>query len=240
MRRKFNSRAGAIAAWAGLVSVGFVIVCAARHAAAQRQSGRVVTDATYTSPYDAFMKMNRLQEEFAEDQDADDYWGLMESRLGNQAGRILIKRPAKGFDDDAFRGWVMFIRSYGNATGIGNCTACHKVPDFTDHAKHNIGTAKEPLETPSLRGLHEKRSFFHDGSAATLQEAITRHVENGRIARQNKRAGVEIEVGEIALSEEEVGQVAAFLRSLQSVDRAKFRDYLVDVVIQPVELDLSE
>jgi cytochrome c peroxidase len=240
VRRKYNSRAGALAAWAGFLTVGFVTVCAARHAAAQTQSGRVATDAAYTSPYDAFMKMNRLQEKFAEDETADDYWGFMESRLGNQAGRILIKRPAKGYDDDAFRGWLMFIRSYGNATGIGNCTACHQVPDFTDHAKHNIGTAKEPVATPTLRDLHKKKSFFHDGSAATLEEAITRHVENGRIARQNKRAGVEIEVGEIALTEGEVRQVAAFLRSLQSVERAKFRDYLVDVVIQPVELDFSE
>jgi len=240
VRRITNRPAGAVAAWAGLVIVGIVIVCGAGEAAAQRQSGRVVADAKYTAPYDAFMKMNRLQEEFADDETADDYWGMLESRLGNQAGRILIKRPGKGFGDDAFRGWLMFIRSYGNATGIGNCAACHRLPDFTDHAKHNIGTAKDPVATPSLRDLHKKNEFFHDGSAATLKEAITRHVENGRIARQNKRAGVEIEVGEIALTEQEVGQVAAFLRSLESVDRSKFRDYLVDVVIQPVELDFSE
>ena len=114
------------------------------------------------------------------------------------------------------------------------------MPDFTDHQKHNIGTAKEPVDTPSLRNLAKKQSFFHDGSASTLEEAITRHVENGRIARQNKRAGVEIDVGEIALTEEEVRQVAAFLRALQSVPRDQFREYLVDVVIQPVELDFSE
>ena len=173
-------------------------------------------------------------------QDAAEYWGVMESRLGNQAGRILIKRPAKGFDDDAFRGWLMFIRAYGDATGIGNCAACHRVPDFTDRAKHNIGTAKEPIDTPSLRDLRAKKSFFHDGSAATLEEAIARHVENGQIARDNKRAGVEIAVGQIALTDEEVRQVAAFLRSLDSVDRARFREYLVDVVIQPVELEFSD
>ena len=234
------NRFGVVAVLVAMLSAGGVLVGGARDATAQRQSGQVVADAEYTSSYDAFMKMNRLQEEFTEDENADDYWGFMESRLGNQAGRILIKRPAKGFGDDAFRGWLMFIRTYGDATGIGNCTACHTVPDFTDHVKHNIGTAKEPILTPPLRDLHKKRSFFHDGSAATLEEAITRHVENGRIARQNKRAGVEIDVGEIALTEGEVRQVAAFLRSLESVERTQFRDYLVDVVIQPVELDFSE
>ncbi|MEX0679475.1 MAG: c-type cytochrome [Pirellulales bacterium] len=238
MGRSFNQRVGAFAVFVGILCGA--LVGAARHAAAQRQSGRVVTDAKYTAPYDAFMKMNRLQEIFTKDETADDYWGFMESRLGNQAGRILIKRPTKGFSDDAFRGWLMFIRTYGDATGIGNCTACHSVPDFTDHAKHNIGTAKDPIRTPPLRDLREKKSFFQDGSAATLEEAIARHVKNGRIARDDKRAGVEIEVGKIALTDAEVRQVAAFLRSLESVERDKFREYLVDVVIQPVELDFSE
>ncbi|MBI2826333.1 MAG: c-type cytochrome [Planctomycetia bacterium] len=219
---------------------GVMLVGSARQAAAQKQSGRVVSDAKYTAPYDAFMKMNRLQEEFTKGQTAGEYWGFLESRLGNQAGRILVKRPAKGFGDDAFRGWLMFVRAYGDATGIGNCTACHTLPDFTDHEKHNIGTAKEPVDTPSLRDLGKKKSFFHDGSAKSLEQAITRHVDNGQIARDNKRAGVEIEVGHIALTEDEVRQVAAFLRSLESVDRAKFREHLVDVVVQPVELEFSE
>jgi len=238
-RRMWQARVGTFAIVAGLWT-GLVIVASASQAFAQLQSGRVVSDAKYTAPYDAFMKMNRLQEVLAKGQGAAEYWGVMESRLGNQAGRILIKRPANGFGDDAFRGWLMFIRAYGDATGIGNCAACHSMPDFTDRAKHNIGTAKEPVETPSLRNLGGKKAFFHDGSAATLEEAVARHVKNGQIARDNKRAGVEISVGQISLTETEVRQVAAFLRSLESVDRAKFREYLVDVVIQPVELEFSD
>ncbi len=213
---------------------------AARLASAQSQSGRVVLDAKFTSVYDAFMKMNRLQETLGKGQSASEYWGVLESRLGNQAGRILIKRPAKGFDDHAFRGWVIFIRAYGDATSIGNCAACHRVPDFTDHLEHNIGTATKPIKTPSLRDVHAKRSFFHDGSAQTLEEAIAVHVKNGAIARDNKRAGIEIAVGQIALTDEEVQDVAAFIRSLESIDRDKFRQHLVDVVVQPVELEFSD
>ena len=235
-----RSRIEAAALLVGVLTGGFLNVGVPRNAIAQTQSGRVVSDAKYTAPYDAFMKMNRLQEAFAKDQSAAEYWGFLESRLGNQAGRILIKRPAKGFDDDAFRGWLMFVRAYGDATGIGNCTACHRVPDFTDRAKHNIGTAKEPIETPSLRDLHAKKLFFHDGSARTLEEAIARHVKNGQVARDDKRAGVEIAVGQIALTDEEIRQVAAFVHALESVDRAEFREYLINVVIQPVELEFSD
>lgn len=211
-----------------------------RAALAQSQSGRVVADAKYTSPYDAFMKINRFREGFLKDETAADYWGFTESRLGNQAGRILIKRPREGFSDDAFRGWLKFIRAYGDANGIGNCTACHSVPNFTDGRKHQIGTTDQAILTPSLRNLSKRTSFFHDGSAATLEEAITKHVENGQIAQQNKRANIEVEVGKIALTDQEVREVAAFLRSLESVDRAGFRNHLVDVTIQPVEIDFSD
>lgn len=224
----------------GMLCLAVALAGAPREAAAQRQSGRVVTDARYTSSYDAFMKINRFREGFLPNEGAAEYWGMMESRLGNQAGRILIKRPAKGFSDDAFRGWLKFIRAYGDANGIGNCTACHSVPDFTDGKKHQIGTAANPIATPSLRDLAKRKSFFHDGSAATLEEAIAKHVESGQIAQQNKRADIEVEVGKIALTEAEVREVAAFLRSLESVERAEFREYLVDVVIQPVEIDFSE
>ncbi len=222
------------------LAAGLVLMGVSHQAIAQVQSGRVVTDAKYTAPYDAFMKMNRLQEGFSKSQNATDYWGVMESRLGNQAGRILIKRPAKGFDDDAFRGWILFIRAYGGTSGVGNCAACHRVPDFTDHAKHNIHAAASPVETPSLRDLHSRRSFFRDGSAPSLEEAISRHVENGRIARENNKAGIDPALGRIALSDKEVRQLAAFLRSLESVDRAHFREYLVNIVTQPVDLEFSE
>ncbi len=225
-----------------LLMLGAVLTLAvcATLALGQSQSGSVVNAAKYTSPYDAFMKMNRLPEAFGKDDNGADYWGFLESRLGNQAGRILIKRPAKGFSDDAFRGWLSFMRTSGNATGIGNCVECHRVPDFTDHQKHNIGTAKEPLETPSLRGAAGKKSFFRDGSASTLEEAIARHVAAAQVAQQDKRSGVEVEVGKIALSEREIGEVAAFLRSIQEVPREQFRQYLIDVVIQPVELNFSD
>lgn len=219
---------------------GAVVFATPRAALAQRQSARVVTDAKYTSPYDAFMKVNRFREDLLPGESAAEYWGFMESRLGNQAGRILIKRPAKGFSDDAFRGWLKFIRPYGDANGIGNCTACHSVPAFTDGKKHSIGTSREPVLTPSLRDLSQRKSFFHDGSAPTLEAAIAAHVANAQVAQQNKRADVEVEIGKIALTEAEIKEVAAFLRSLDSVERKQFRDYLIDVVIQPVEIDFSD
>jgi len=223
----------------GLLLGALLVVVPVHPVQAQTASGRVVAEAGHTSPFDAFMKMNRLQEKFARGQSASEYWGVMESRLGNQAGRILIKRPAKGFGDDAFRGWLMFIRAYGGATGVGNCAACHSVPEFTDRQKHDIGTADQPVDTPSLRNLGGRKAFFRDQSAKTLEEAISRHVAQGRIARGKNGSGDPAAIGQVALTEEEVRKVAAFLRSLDDVERETFRDYLVNVVVQPVELEFS-
>jgi cytochrome c peroxidase len=171
-----------------------------------------------------------------EEGDAVEYWGLILNRLANQAGRKLIKRPAEGFSEDAFHGWMMFVRSYGNDTEIGNCAVCHRTPSFTDGQEHDIGTGG-PVVTPSLRDIADKESFFHDERASTLEEVITTHVDNGVIARQFKRRGVDPELGKISLTEEEIAQVAAFVRSLRSVDAESFREYLIDVVVQPLEFE---
>lgn len=201
------------------------------------QSGRVVAEAKHTSAYDAFMKMNRLQESLEVDQSAAEYWGVLTSRLGNQAGRNLIKRPVEGFSEDAFFGWMAFMRAYGTHTGIGNCAACHQPPEFTDGKPHNVATGKKNIVPPSLRELHNKKVYFHDGSAKTLEAAIRAHVKNGRIARQRKRELIDIDLGLISLTDEEVGQVAEFLRSLKPLDREAFREALVNVQVQPLDIE---
>jgi CxxC motif-containing protein (DUF1111 family) len=60
------------------------------------------------------------------------------------------------------------------------CATCHIPPFFTDRKTHSVGTGQAPLErkgfafdTPSLRGLHDTAPYFHDGSAATLQDVVS-------------------------------------------------------------------
>jgi YVTN family beta-propeller protein len=70
-----------------------------------------------------------------------------------------------------------------------NCAACHSGANFTSSALNvfaNIGTLKPSsgtrlgaaltgLDVPSLRGAWATAPYLHDGSAATLAEAITAH-----------------------------------------------------------------
>jgi cytochrome c peroxidase len=60
------------------------------------------------------------------------------------------------------------------------CITCHPPPLYTDQQLHDVGTttAGERIgpayDTPTLRGLYDSAPYFHDGSAATLYQALTR------------------------------------------------------------------
>jgi CxxC motif-containing protein (DUF1111 family) len=87
------------------------------------------------------------------------------------------------------------------------------VPLFSDLLLHDIGTGDdipqasarpEEIRTPALWGLRFRRPLLHDGSAATIEEAIARH---GGEAEPTRRGFVQLdEAGRAAL--------LAFLKSL--------------------------
>jgi YVTN family beta-propeller protein len=94
-----------------------------------------------------------------------------------------------------------------NDPSVG-CATCHPAPLYTDLERHDVGTttADERIgpayDTPTLRGLYDSAPYFHDGSAATLYETLTRPSPGG----EHDVRGL--------LSEDEIRDVIAFLRAL--------------------------
>ena len=101
-----------------------------------------------------------------------------------------------------YRGYRLFYDLEERKTG---CAACHGGGEFTDGEFHNLGVgfaAPEPghepgrfaslplgrkdalmigaYKTPTLRGLPRTGPYFHDGSAATLEDAVQFHIDGGR------------------------------------------------------------
>ena len=81
------------------------------------------------------------------------------------------------------------------ATGPSANPLFHRrsVPLFSDLLLHDIGTgdgirqaagAPEEIRTPALWGLRSRRPLLHDGSAATIQDAIRRHAGEAESARR--------------------------------------------------------
>lgn len=135
----------------------------------------------------------------------------------------LLAPPARGaVTERARRGRQVF-------DSIG-CTACHvpalatgpslnplfdrrPVPLFSDLLLHDVGTGDgiaqaaampNEIRTPALWGLRHRRPLLHDGSAATILEALVRHAGEAQAARD----------GLLGLSGAELAALMSFLESL--------------------------
>src|SRR5690606_30137801 len=60
-----------------------------------------------------------------------------------------------------------------------DCATCHAPPHYTTPAVYDVGLADDQGETefnpPSLRGVSQRDSFFHDNRAATLRAVFEEH-----------------------------------------------------------------
>jgi CxxC motif-containing protein (DUF1111 family) len=146
--------------------------------------------------------------------------------IDNFAAFMRLLAPiARATVDDAVReGERVF-------TAVG-CTACHVpalttgpnvnplfnrkvVPLYSDLLLHDVGTGDgiqqadstasgDEIRTPALWGLRLRRPFLHDGSAATIEDAIGRHGREADLAR----------LGFVGLDDQSRALLLRFLKSL--------------------------
>ncbi len=105
--------------------------------------------------------------------------------------------------------------------GKANCVACHVGPNFTDERLHNTGVAwrdgkfadagagQGNFKTPTLREIALTAPYMHDGSIATLADAIDYYDRGG-----NRNPGLDPEIRPLHLSSAEKQNLIAFLRCL--------------------------
>ena len=127
----------------------------------------------------------------------------------------------------AARGWALF-------TGKAGCISCHTGQDLTDEAFHNVGVgvpkdgkvaegvdrgrgkvtgrAEDDFKfrTPTLRNVSRTAPYFHDGSVASLEEAV-RLMAGGGVAGAPGRDPL---LQDRKLSDAEVRDIVAFLETL--------------------------
>jgi CxxC motif-containing protein (DUF1111 family) len=143
--------------------------------------------------------------------------------IDNFASFMRLLAPiARAPEPGAAAGEALFVAA--------GCVACHvpalvtganpnplfdrqPVPLFSDLLLHDIGTGDgipqasadpDEIRTPALWGLRVRRPLLHDGSAATIDDAIRRH----RGEAERARAAFD------ALHEGDQGLLLAFLKSL--------------------------
>jgi cytochrome c peroxidase len=130
------------------------------------------------------------------------------------------------------RGWDLF-------RGKASCTTCHSGDNFTDGQFHQVGVgfdakgkpigAPDPgrgkistteadmhrLRTPTLRNVARTAPYFHDGSVATLEEAVLFMSRGGHPLSPN----FDVNLRDNGLTAEEVADLVAFLRQLDCPGR---------------------
>ncbi|WP_165249895.1 beta-propeller fold lactonase family protein [Paludisphaera soli] len=109
-------------------------------------------------------------------------------------------RPDGSLTPEAERGKAVF------ASARASCNTCHRGPEFTDGKVHVVGLeepddAYEGYNPPSLRGVYDKDPYLHDARSPTLRDALT--------GPHSPEA-----VGGEALSEQELSDLIAYLKSL--------------------------
>ncbi len=178
---------------------------------------------TMTSRWDAFAEQNRFRSEPNADEDLVNYAASIESRIFNQEGRRLIRRP-DGFTETAYEGFKIFFRAFDEES-TGNCVRCHVPPTFSDYRLHETGS--ESLKTPPLRNLSGTDPYLHDGSAATPAAAIEAHLPLAEAARRGD-TGVDPLFGEIRIAAPDIDPLVQFLLMLDEVGPENFRHYLIN------------
>lgn len=130
-------------------------------------------------------------------------------------------------NEAAQRGWDLF-------RGKASCSTCHAPNNFVDGLFHDVGLgfdaegqpiaeadrgrgtiSKQPpddfkFRTPTLRNVAKTAPYFHDGRVATLEEAV-RYMAGGGNA---KAPGLDMNLRNTALSDDEIEDVVAFLEAL--------------------------
>ena len=132
----------------------------------------------------------------------------------------------KAVSTDAVEGYKVFA-------GKGQCIVCHSPPMYGNSTFFNIGlehgkakpdvgrfnVTKAPsdmsaFKTPTLRSIELSGPYFHDGSVAKLEDAV-RYMAGGGKPDPNKSPILR----DTQLSDKEVSQVVAFLKTLTSTEK---------------------
>lgn len=129
----------------------------------------------------------------------------------------------KAASKDAQKGFELFKKD--------GCTLCHVPPLYTDEMFHNVGVGSDKPEaerdhgqkvatkddkdegkfkTPSLRDITDTGPYFHDGSVATLDEAVDFMANGGK-----KNPTLDQNLKPHKLKPAEKKAITAFLESLQ-------------------------
>ncbi|MEM7477689.1 MAG: sulfatase-like hydrolase/transferase [Planctomycetota bacterium] len=172
--------------------------------------------STKRSLFDAFSYVNRLPEPFEEEL-PQDFSSRVFSRLANQEGRIQIKTPPD-MEVSAYEGFKTFLRFEGEDS-VGNCSACHSLPDFRDGKSHTVTKNSGAALTPSLRNIGTRE--------VKLGQALKKKIVAARQKTSGEADSISDEYSSMNLNDNDMFNLIAFLKLLEDVSDERFREMII-------------
>lgn len=170
---------------------------------------------------------------------------------GEGMTEATIRRSIATYERTIVAGWAPFDRWVeGDATAISpaaqrgfalfsgdaDCSSCHSGWNFTNGEFNDIGLPDADIgragvtqdvkdahkfKSPSLRNIALRAPYMHDGSLLSL-EAVVRHYMAGGVNRPTQA----VEIQRFKLTDQQVGDIVAFLNSLTEEETVVFTPIL--------------
>ena len=190
-------------------------------ASIEEKTGIHRLSTTKRSTYDAFSYLNRIPDVAYEDESVEDFLGRIFGRLANQEGRVLLKAPT-GMDRLGYEGLKTFL-NYEGTESVGNCAACHTLPNFTDEKSYVTRHGTEAKPTPSLRNLGKRKLDLH--------KVMSQKIEAAKQKQQGKADDINDAYLKMKLEERDVSGLVAFLRLLEDQPDSRFRQSIIEAEV---------
>lgn len=117
------------------------------------------------SPYDAFLKKNKLSRQPNKNESAKDYSSRLLKEINNLKHPLFIKKEEGEFashnqefvfGQKELHGMKLFFKKGTDKAVGGNCVSCHAAPHFSDFGFHNTGLAQQNYDALHGQGAFKK------------------------------------------------------------------------------------
>jgi len=143
---------------------------------------------------------------------------------------VACHHPAR-FTDYAFHNTGVAQMAYDAEHGEG---AFAKV-DANDRGNADLGRGNQvgeetfvgAFKTPPLRNLGKTDPYMHNGAYETLEDVIRQKIRASELAKAGKLRNADPELLRMNITEDDVEELAAFLRTLDEVAPENYRDIII-------------
>lgn len=129
---------------------------------------------------------------------------------------------------DAVNGEGAFAKLDADNVELGRPTKDNpNAADLGRGAVSDDPAALGAFKTPSLRNLGKTGPYMHNGAYETLEDVIRQHMHASELAKAGKLRNADPELLDMNITDADVEELAAFLRTLNEVPPENYRDIII-------------